>query len=114
MLKREEALASPRQGKTAALMPTLSKQLRATQPMLQAKTFSIPSAMGFGLELAFIRSIIDTEPGKRYVGQYMPTERNSPAAELFANAGFEKTSDTEWVLEPDSGGPAMPSWFEQS
>ena len=53
-------------------------------------------AMGFRLELAFIRSIIDTEPGKRYVGQYLPTERNTPAAELFANAGFENTSDTEW------------------
>ncbi len=71
-------------------------------------------ARGFGLESAFIRSIIDTEPGKRYVGQYLPTERNTPAAELFANAGFEKTSDTEWVLEPSSGGPAMPSWFKQS
>jgi FkbH-like protein len=70
-------------------------------------------AMGFGLELAFIRKIIDIEPGKRYVGQYLPTERNGPAAELFGNAGFEKTSDTEWVLEPGSGGPSMPSWFEQ-
>ncbi len=60
--------------------------------------------MGFGLELAFIRKIIDLESAKRYAGHYLPdlpAERNDPAAQLFGNAGFEKTRDTvgarSWV-----------------
>lgn len=68
-------------------------------------------AMGFGLELAVLARIIDTEPVSRFVGRYIPTERNQPAASLFERAGFQRSDDGDWVLTASHPAPQAPTWF---
>ena len=71
-------------------------------------------AMGFGLEQALLSKLIDREPGKRYIGLFIPTERNGPAAGLFANCGFHKLGDdNRWVLENNDHRPEVPPWFSE-
>ena len=71
-------------------------------------------AMGFGLEQALLSKLIDREPGKRHIGLFIPTERNGPAASLFANCGFHKLDDdNRWVLEKNGQRPEMPRWFNE-
>jgi FkbH-like protein len=71
-------------------------------------------AMGFGLEQALVRRLIDREPAKRHVGLFIPTERNGPAAGLFANCGFHKEGDdSRWVLENNDQRPEVPLWFNE-
>ena len=67
-------------------------------------------AMGFGVELAMLRQVIDREPAGRYIGRFVPTPRNGPAAGLFESAGFEP-KDGAWTLEAGAGYPEMPAWF---
>jgi FkbH-like protein len=69
-------------------------------------------AMGFQLEHAAIRLVLDTEPGAmRWRGIFIPTDRNTPAAGLFSECGFVAKGDHEWVLEDASRAPALPPWF---
>jgi predicted enzyme involved in methoxymalonyl-ACP biosynthesis len=67
-------------------------------------------AMGFGLERLVLRRVLDAEagPGVRFVGRYVPTERNGPCSALYTEAGFTRESDTEWVLAPGTELPDVP------
>jgi len=69
-------------------------------------------AMGFQFEQAIIRLVLDTEPGiSRWVGLFIPTDRNTPAASVFADSGFVAQSDHDWVLERGPRDPVVASWF---
>ncbi|MUL80866.1 HAD-IIIC family phosphatase [Mycobacterium sp. CBMA247] len=69
-------------------------------------------AMGFGLESILVRKTLDAHPGVRTaIGRYVPTERNNPCADLFAENGFRKTDDEHWELDLASERPGIPDWF---
>jgi FkbH-like protein len=68
-------------------------------------------AMGFGLEQLMLRLVMDSEGASRYVGRFIPTDRNSPASVLYSDAGFLQTNDTEWTLDASAVLPEVPSWF---
>jgi predicted enzyme involved in methoxymalonyl-ACP biosynthesis len=69
-------------------------------------------AMGFGLEQAVLRLVIDAEGDtKPMVGRFVPTDRNSPAALLFSSNGFAQSGATEWRLERRQQGPGLPEWL---
>jgi FkbH-like protein len=69
-------------------------------------------AMGFQFEQAVVRLAIDAEPGvTRWSGLFVPTDRNTPAAGLFAECGFTAGASHAWVRPADSSDPIIPSWF---
>lgn len=69
-------------------------------------------AMGFQLEHAVVRLMLDGEPGvSRWVGLFVPTDRNTPAAGLFAECGFVAPDGQTWVREREVAEPVMPPWF---
>lgn len=69
-------------------------------------------AMGFGLEVALLREVMQVYGPGPYTGLFRSTPRNSPAADLFGRAGFVETSPGRWTL---SGGqetwPSIPEWL---
>jgi FkbH-like protein len=68
-------------------------------------------AMGFGLESLLIRGPIDSANDvSTAVGRFTPTERNSPCAGLFREAGFEAAGD-EWTLDLRGPLPHVPDWL---
>lgn len=69
-------------------------------------------AMGFGLESLLVRGPMD-EAGeaKRAVGRFVATERNSPCASLFREAGFAQQDGGEWTLDLGSAVPMIPDWL---
>jgi FkbH-like protein len=70
-------------------------------------------AMGFGLEQALLRKVIDQEPGQTYIGLFEPTPRNSPAAALFENSGFTPGGASRWTLQDRLAVPPVPDWFSE-
>jgi FkbH-like protein len=68
-------------------------------------------AMGFGLEQLMLCLVMHSEAAVRYVGRFIPTDRNSPAATLYAEAGFRQTSETQWTIDAGADLPEGPSWF---
>lgn len=69
-------------------------------------------AMGFQFEQAIVRLVLDSEPGvTRWVGLFVPTDRNTPSARLFADCRFVSEGDQVWVWERHSCDLLMPSWF---
>jgi FkbH-like protein len=71
-------------------------------------------AMGFGLEFALLRAVMDTVGPGPFRGRFIPTDRNGPAAGLFEQAGFHpEAGGTEgmWVLPPGSVEPLPPAWL---
>lgn len=69
-------------------------------------------AMGFELERLMLRLVLDAEDAVQcFVGRFLPTDRNTPASNLYPNSGFTKRSDTEWVLDAKASRPQSPSWF---
>jgi FkbH-like protein len=69
-------------------------------------------AMGFQFEQAVIRLVLDSNPDvHRWVGLFVPTDRNTPAASLFADSGFVRHGDYEWILERGTKDPILASWF---
>ena len=70
-------------------------------------------AMGFGLEQAVLRLVLDAESqGTRVVGRFVPTDRNAPSARVFADNGFQSAGDTNWLLEDKDQKPAVPAWIK--
>jgi FkbH-like protein len=70
-------------------------------------------AMGFELERLVLRLVMDAEPDAHsFIGRFVPTDRNTPAAELFATNGFCQTSADEWLLNGNNPRPQRPAWFE--
>ena len=71
-------------------------------------------AMGFGLELAVIRAVIDVEGPGPFEGHFVATERNGPSADLFARSGFSLTRPNIWTLEAAQSPPSVPAWLRRS
>ncbi len=70
-------------------------------------------AMGFELERLVLRLVMDAETdANRFVGRFVPTDRNTPAAELFATNGFSQSSAEEWLLDSNYPRPELPAWFQ--
>src|SRR5215470_17172171 len=61
-------------------------------------------AMGFGLEFALLRAVMDAAGPGPFCGQFVATNRNGPAAEFFAQAGFVQDSGSAWTLPSGSAG----------
>ena len=65
-------------------------------------------AMHFGLEQLMLHKIVEAERGATCViGRYVPTDRNTPAAQLFAGGGFSRLNDTEWVFNCADSLPSV-------
>jgi FkbH-like protein len=70
-------------------------------------------AMGFGLEQAFLRLVLDRESkARRAFGKFLPTDRNAPCARVFADNGFKPVDDSTWALEPADERPFVPDWIK--
>jgi FkbH-like protein len=70
-------------------------------------------AMGFGLEFALLRTVMDAAGPGPFHGEFVATDRNGPAAELFAQAGFVQDRGSVWSLPSGSAGPQVPSWLNR-
>lgn len=69
-------------------------------------------AMGFGLEIALLRAVMDAEGGQRpFFGTFIPTDRNKPAADLYERAGFKPLGDGRWELAVGASLPEVPTWL---
>lgn len=68
-------------------------------------------AMGFGLEQLVLAELVAGRPDVPWTGRFTPTDRNGPAAGLFAAAGFAEQDAGRWVLAPGGPGPDRPPWF---
>lgn len=68
-------------------------------------------AMGFGLETAVVHEVIQRHGPGSFTGLFKPTERNSPAADLFERCGFTERSAGVFVLGSEDPGPGTPAWF---
>jgi FkbH-like protein len=69
-------------------------------------------AMGFQLEHAVLRLVLDAEPDVgRWVGLFVPSDRNTPAAGLFGECGFVSQGDHRWLRDSDASEPVVPAWF---
>ena len=67
--------------------------------------------MGFGLEAAVLRNVMDELGPGAVTGLFVATDRNSPAADLFKNAGFEEVDPGRWVLRAIRESPDVPERF---
>ncbi|MDR0787714.1 MAG: hypothetical protein LBG44_07595 [Gemmatimonadota bacterium] len=68
-------------------------------------------AMGFGLEQAFLRLVLDAESAAGARGLFIPTDRNAPSSQLFADNGFHQSDEVTWTLENMSSAPQIPAWI---
>jgi FkbH-like protein len=68
-------------------------------------------AMGFGLEYLLLNQLTSEQPELDWTGRFIPTDRNGPASELFAGAGFSQSDDQLWKLPAEAERPQRPSWF---
>jgi FkbH-like protein len=76
-------------------------------------------AMGFGLESAVLHDVMARHEGGPFVGLFIPTARNAPAADLWERSGFRKAQGQDdegcWVLDGDRASwPQVPDWFRGS
>jgi predicted enzyme involved in methoxymalonyl-ACP biosynthesis len=70
-------------------------------------------AMGFEIERLVLRLVMDAEQeAQSFLGRFMPTDRNTPAADLFVSNGFSQISANEWLLNGNNARPERPAWFE--
>lgn len=67
-------------------------------------------AMGFGFEHVMLAVTVSTHPGRTIVGRFVPTDRNEPASNFFAAAGFVETEHGTW-LAPAGTGVRAPDWI---
>jgi FkbH-like protein len=69
-------------------------------------------AMGFGFERLVLSLVMQEEnDAKQFIGRYAPTDRNLPAADLFAGAGFNEVTPIESELDATAPRDAAPPWF---
>ncbi|MDD2884475.1 MAG: HAD-IIIC family phosphatase [Dechloromonas sp.] len=69
-------------------------------------------AMGFGLEQKFVGELISiSNPEVIWQGNFVSSERNGPAADLFSNSGFFQEEVGRWVLEDRFRLNSGPDWF---
>ena len=69
-------------------------------------------AMGFQLERLVVRSVLDAETAaQRFTGRFVPTDRNTPAMNLFRDCGFRDLGSGEWLLDRTMPWPDAPAWI---
>jgi len=69
-------------------------------------------AMGFRLEHLVVRLVLAAEGNRRtFVGRFIPTDRNTPARQIFADCGFVARGEHEWILAGEAPRPPAPAWF---
>jgi FkbH-like protein len=70
-------------------------------------------AMGFGLEVALMRQVMEAEGPGSFTGLFEATERNSPARDLFERCGFSAldAAATTWHFDASGSLPDAPSWL---
>jgi FkbH-like protein len=68
-------------------------------------------AMGFGLEQLVLHELTAARPEATWVGHFVATARNGPAASLYVGAGFQEGPEGVWTLTPEQDRPPRPSWF---
>lgn len=68
-------------------------------------------AMGFGLENAMLRLVVDEIATEQVIGEYIPTDRNSPAKNLYSDANFDPLDNDKWALDFRHHTLDMPSWI---
>jgi predicted enzyme involved in methoxymalonyl-ACP biosynthesis len=68
-------------------------------------------AMGFGLEQLVLHELTAARPEATWVGRFVATARNGPAASLYVGAGFQEGPEGVWKLTPERDRPPRPAWF---
>ena len=68
-------------------------------------------AMGFELENVMLRPVVDEIATEQVIGEYIPTDRNSPAKNLYSDANFNLLGDGKWALDSRHHTLDMPSWL---
>ncbi len=71
-------------------------------------------AMGFGLETYFLDRVLAQEEVRPAWGLFVPSSRNSPAADLYARAGFSEVAPGRWELKAGERVGGVPGWFAMS
>lgn len=85
---------------------------REEGPMITFESFVMSCrAMGYGLEQALLRLILDGEQASSARGLFVPTDRNAPSARLFADNGFSQRDENSWILDDLSRAPNVPAWI---
>ncbi len=71
-------------------------------------------AMGFSLENKMIRDIVNRfDQQTRYIGRYIPTDRNSPCSKLYESVGFTQMDENNWILSAsDKHTLTRVTWIE--
>jgi FkbH-like protein len=67
--------------------------------------------------LARIMADARAAKAKRIIGEYIPTKKNPPAADLYENHGFDMPAEsdnngTTWILNLDTDTVEVPDWIE--
>lgn len=85
---------------------------RAEQsPVIESFVMSC-RAMGLMLERLMLHKVVELEKrAGTIVGCFVPTDRNTPAAGLFPDAGFAPAGDGEWIHDARNPLPNLPDWF---
>lgn len=76
--------------------------------------------IGRSAETALLARIVKdarAAKAKRIIGEYIPTKKNPPAADLFERHGFGMTTETEdnstiWILNLETDTVEVPDWIE--
>jgi FkbH-like protein len=76
--------------------------------------------IGRSVETALLGKIVTdarAAKAKRIIGEYIPTKKNPPAADLFERHGFGMSAETEnngtsWILNLDTHTIEIPDWIE--
>lgn len=71
-------------------------------------------AMGFGLETAFLKAVLEQEVTARdghVQALFVPSERNRPAAALFGDSGFDRDDGGVWHLARVGDCRSGPDWL---
>jgi len=70
-------------------------------------------AMGFGLEQLLLGVLMDeVSSGRPVTGRFIPTDRNTPSAGMFRDAGFQETEAGVWRIDNPSLRTPVPDWIE--
>jgi FkbH-like protein len=68
-------------------------------------------AIGVGLENLVVQLVLAEERASRFIGHFVPTDRNGPATGLFAENGFTRIGETEWLFDGSTLRPDPPPWI---
>lgn len=84
-------------------------ELRVDEAVIDSFVMSC-RAMGFQLEQAVLRLIVETKAGHPWRGLFVASDRNTPCSSLYSDCGFAP-SETGWLLADATKTPEIPPWF---